>query len=454
MKNKNKFRTALTLAFALPFSALAGNCGKDNSVTAHWTATWATANRTPTALDAPLDTINNATLRQIVRISEAGRMIRVSFTNEFGTTPLMINEAHVALRDTASSIVENSGNQLTFSGAKSISIQPGSRVVSDVVDMNVLVHSELVISTYLPEDITGSGSPVTYHVRALQTNYLAAGNQAAAVDLDSVVTSTAWHFLTSVDVANCWAIPVIATLGDSITDGDQMAAPNEPTDTNARYPDLLSEAILAGGKAAGVINLGISGNQVLTSFLGENPTARLNRDVLKQAGVTHLIYLEGINDIGLPVLLSALGIATPVNSAEAIITGHKEIISAAKSAGLLVIGGTLTPSGGSALPGYNDAIAEAKRQTINAWIRDGGAYDIVIDFDAALADKKDPAVMSADLTADGLHPNAAGYQVMADTAFAKIGGILPTKKYEGKYPRQNSNGRRTTKEEERAHLLF
>jgi lysophospholipase L1-like esterase len=446
MKNKNKFRTVLTLALFLPLSALAGNCWKENLVTKHWTATWATANRTVTAFDAPLDTINNATLRQIVRTSEAGEMLRVSFTNEFGTTPLMIKETHVALRRAGSSIVKSSSNQLTFSGAKSISIQPGARVVSDAIDMNVPHHSEVVISTYLPEDITGSGSPVTYHVRALQTNYLAAGNQAAAVDLDSAATSTAWHFLTSVDVANCWAIPVIATLGDSITDGDQMAAPNEPIDTNARYPDLLSEAILAGGKTAGVINLGISGNQVLSSFLGENPATRLARDVLTQAGVTHLIYLEGINDIGLPVLLSALGIATPVNSAEAIIKGHKQIISAAKAAGLLVIGGTLTPSGSSALPGYIDAIAESKRQTINAWIRDGGAYDIVIDFDAALADPKNPAAMSADLTADGLHPNAAGYQVMADTAFAKIGGILPTKKYEGKYPKQSNNRGRTTKQ--------
>jgi lysophospholipase L1-like esterase len=122
---------------------------------------------------------------------------------------------------------------------------------------------------------------------------------------------------------------------------------------------------------------------------------------------------------------------TPVNSAEAIIAGHKQVISIAKAAGLFVIGGTLTPSGGSALPGYNDATAEAKRQTINAWIRDSGAYDAVIDFDAALADSENPAVMSADLTADGLHPNAVGYQVMADTAFAAISGILPTKRYAG-----------------------
>ena len=431
MINKNKFKIALALTLILPLLAHATNWWEDNLDPENWTATWATANKTITGFDGPLDTINNATLRQIVRISEAGRMVRVSFTNEFGTTPLNINEAHVALRESGSAIVDSSGKQLTFSGSNSVSILPGARVVSDAVDMNVPDNAELVISAYLPDDVTGSGSPVTYHVRALQTNYIAAGNQAAATDLESATTSTAWHFLASVDVANYWRMPVIATLGDSITDGDQMGAPNEPIDTNARYPDLLSKAIIAGGKAAGVINLGISGNQVLTSFLGENPAARLNRDVLTQAGVTHVIYLEGINDIGLPVLLSVLGIPTPLNSAEAIIAGHKQVISRAKAAGLSVIGGTLTPSGGSALPGYNDATAEAKRQTINAWIRDSGAYDMVIDFDAALADPGNPAAMNVELTADGLHPNAAGYQVMADTAFAAIGGILPAKQYEG-----------------------
>jgi|TARA_B110000305_G_C19387392_1_gene612967 lysophospholipase L1-like esterase len=430
-KNKFKFKTALALALILPLFAHATNWWEDNLDPKNWTATWATANKTITGFDGPLDTINNATLRQIVRISEAGRMVRVSFSNEFGTAPLNINEAHVALRDSGSAILDSSGNQLTFSGSNSVSILPGARVVSDAVNMSVPDNSEVVISAYLPDDVTGSGSPVTYHVRALQTNYIAAGNQAVATDLESATTSTAWHFLASVDVANYWPMPVIATLGDSITDGDQMGAPNEPIDTNARYPDLLSKAIIAGGKAAGVINLGISGNQVLTSFLGENPAARLNRDVLTQAGVTHVLYLEGINDIGLPVLLSVLGIPTPVNSAEAIIAGHKQVISRAKAAGLSVIGGTLTPSGGSTLPGYNDATAEAKRQTVNAWIRDSGAYDMVIDFDAALADPENPAAMNVELTADGLHPNAAGYQVMADTAFAAIGGILPPKQYEG-----------------------
>lgn len=106
MKNRNKFGTALTFALVLPLFAQAGNWWMDNLDPAHWTATWATANKRITAFDAPLDTINNATLRQIERISEAGRKVRVSFSNEFGTTPLIINEAHVALQDRGSAIVE------------------------------------------------------------------------------------------------------------------------------------------------------------------------------------------------------------------------------------------------------------------------------------------------------------------------------------------------------------
>ena len=145
---------------------------------------------------------------------------------------------------------------------------------------------------------------------------------------------------------------VIAALGDSITDGDQMAAPNEPVDLNERYTNFLAEAIIDSKRAAGVINLGISGNQVTSTFIGENPLARLDRDVLTQTGVTHVIFVEGINDIGLPVLLTILGIPTPEVSAAQIIAGHQQVAARIQAAGLIAVGGTLSPSGSSALPGY------------------------------------------------------------------------------------------------------
>ena len=433
-KQSKRITIALVLVMATGVLARADNRHNGQLDTAIWTTTWATANRSITAFDAPLPKINNATLRQVVRISQGGRMIRVSFTNEHGQKPLDINEAHVAKREHGAAILVESRKQLTFSGATSASILPGKRLTSDPVNMPVLANTELVISTYLPLDVTGAGSPVTYHVRALQTNYIAVGNQAMAVDFVHSETTTAWYFLANVDVANDCVTPAIAALGDSITDGDQRAAPNEPIDLNVRYPDLLSEAITAGGKAASVINLGISGNQVLEAFPKQSPAERLKRDVLTLSGVTHLIYLEGINDIGLPILLSTLGSPTPVHNAAAIIAGHQQIIKQAKDAGLVIIGGTLTPSGGSPLPGYHGALADAKRQEINTWIRGSGAYDAVIDFDAALADPENPSIISTHLTADGLHPNANGYQAMADAAYAAIREMLPNKKYEEDSP--------------------
>ena len=219
-------------------------------------------------------------------------------------------------------------------------------------------------------------------------------------------------------------MPVIAALGDSITDGDQMAAPNEPVDLNERYTNFLSEAIVNRKRAAGVINLGISGNQVTNTFLGENPQARLGRDVLTQTGVTHVIFVEGINDIGLPILLTVIGLPTPEVSAAQIIAGHQQVVARVKAAGLVAVGGTLSPAGSSTLPGYSGEVAKGKRQAVNEWIRSSGAYDIVVDFDEALRDTTDPTVMRADLTADGLHPNTEGYRIMADVTLEAIGRQL------------------------------
>jgi lysophospholipase L1-like esterase len=421
---------ALVLAWLAP-NAIAENWWEENLAPTNWTATWATANKATTpGFDAPQPTINNATLRQIVKISEGGRMVRVTLSNEFGTTPLQVDSAHAAMRDSGSAIVDGSDWTLTFSGSDSVSILPGGRVVSDAIAMKLPDLSELAISLYLPDDVSASGSPITYHVRGLQTNYIASGNQTADADLTGATTTVSSYYISAVDVANYWPMPVIATMGDSITDGDQVGSA-EPVDLNQRYPNLLAAGIIASGKSGSVLNLGISGNQVTTSFLGENPAARLDRDVLTQTGVTHLLLTEGINDIGLPVLLSVIGIPTPEVSAAQIISGHQQIIARAKAAGLTVIGGTLSPSGSVALPGYSGEVTEGKRQAVNAWIRDSGAYDIVVDFDAALADPADPTIMLAALTADGLHPNSAGYQVMADTVLAAISGILPGKRFEG-----------------------
>ena len=387
----------------------------------YWAATWATASKTVTPFDAPLPTLNDTTVRQVVRISMGGDGFRVWLTNEFGTAPLNIGEARLALRDMDSAIVPGSDRMLTFGGEASIAIAPGARAVSDPVNLAAPHLAELVISVHLPDDLSTSESPVTYHVRALQTNYLADGNQTGAEDLESATTVPSWFFLAAVDVRWYKPVPVIAAFGDSITDGDQTQP--EPVDLNARYTDFLAKRILVSHKMdwrlvdqASVINLGISGNQVITSFLGENAQARLNRDVFTQTGVTHIIVLEGINDIGLPVLLGAPSGAT----AGQLIAAHQQIAARARAAGLKAIGATLTPSADSTLPGYGMGAVEEARQGLNEWIRTSGAYDMVVDLDAVLSDPDDPTRLRADLTADGLHPNSDGYRAIAQAVHAVL----------------------------------
>lgn len=427
----HRLLTILLLAASLIGSAvvLAKSKAAEKHPPQHWSATWATASKVPVAgFDPAPPVINNVTLRQVVRISEGGETIRVRLTNELGHTPLNIGEAHVAIREAGSAIDAASNQALTFGGQSEIAIAAGARVVSDPVWMAIPDLTDLSISIYLPDDVSGSGSPLTQHVRALQSNYIALGNQSGAEDFGVSDTTTAWHFLSAVDVANRRPIPVIAVLGDSITDGDQLAAPNEPVDLNERYSNFLSQAIISEQRAAGVINLGISGNQVTNTFLGEKPGARFSRDVLAQTGVTHVIFIAGINDIGLPVLLSAMGIPTPEVSAAQIIAGHQHVVARVKAAGLVAVGGTLSPAGSSSSPGYSGGIAEGKRQAVNEWIRSSGAYDIVVDFDEALRDPVDPTIMRAGLTADGLHPNAKGYRIMADVTLEAMRQELFEKK--------------------------
>ena len=406
------------VALALPFASAAESGGAG----ARWVATWATASKTQTIFDRPLPTLRDVTLRQIVRVSAGGSRARVWLTNESGTEPLHVAAATLALQDAGASIVPGSLRSLTFGGASAIAIAPGARAVSDPVELRFGDRANLAISTYLPGDLTSGTSPVTYHVRALQTNHHASGDQSSATHLSGALTETSWFFLAGVDVAANPATWGVVAVGDSITDGDQLGFPDEPVDQNARYTDFLAE-LLGRGRRGAVANAGISGNQVTRTFLGANLQARLDRDVLTQPGATHVIVTAGINDIGLPTLLSVIGIPTPPIDESEIIAGLQQVAARARARGLAVVGGTLSPSGGSLLPGYSGPEVEAKRQAVNAWIRTSRAFDAVADFDAVLRDPANPAVMTPALSADGLHPNTDGYRAMAKEAAAALARV-------------------------------
>ena len=353
-------------------------------------------------------TISNQTIRQVVRVSVGGDRLRVVLSNAFGTAPVDIGAAHVALRDRDSMVKAGSVKPVTFSGSTTGRILPGATVVSDVVELAVPSVSDLVVDLYLPGDLGLGPSPVTTHNGASQTNYLSAtGNHSGEPAMTVERTAGAWFLLSRVEMAAGREAGAVVTFGDSITDGARST-----TDMNSRWPDYLARRLATRKEPAiGVLNAGISGNQVLGDGAGASALARFDRDVLVQTGVTHVIVMEGINDIG-------LARANPNPSAADLIAGHKQLIERARARGLKVYGATLTPFKGAA---YWTAEGEAKRQALNEWIRTSKAYDAVIDFDQVTRDPAAPTkFLPAYDSGDHLHPGDAGYKAMGEAVDLKL----------------------------------
>jgi lysophospholipase L1-like esterase len=198
--------------------------------------------------------------------------------------------------------------------------------------------------------------------------------------------------------------------GDSITDGFGV----QP-DTNLRWTDHLAARLRADPqyRQVAVLNAGIGGNRLLLDGLGPNALARFERDVLSPPGVTHLIVLEGVNDLG---VLTRDGPATPEQHRALVaqaIEALRQIVHRARARGISPIGGTIMPFASSTTYHPPPEI-EADRQAINAWIRAPGNFDAVIDFDALTRDPADPARLNPALdSGDGLHPSLEGYRAMA-----------------------------------------
>ena len=386
----------------------------------HWVGTWATAEvgrphtppaplaaapgPPPPAAPAAFVQFNNQTLRQIVRTSIGGSRARIILSNVFGSAPLSIGAAHIALRDKDSAIVPQSDRALAFTGNPSVTIPPGALMLSDPVDLVVPALTDLAIDLYLPGQ-TDTPSAMTMHTGAMQTSFVSAsGNHAGEMLLASPTATPSWFLLTRVEVMASPAAVIVA-FGDSITDGAR-STPN----TNNRWPDQLARRLGAapGGAKYAVLNAGIGGNRLLSDGAyssGQNALARFEHQVLEQTGATHVIVLEGINDIGYAMHDAAPGGAD-------LIAAHRQMIERAHTRGLKIFGATLTPFEGS--PRYT-AEGEAKREALNDWIRTSKVYDGVVDFDAATRDPASPKRFKVDFdSGDHLHPNDAGYIAMGN----------------------------------------
>jgi len=370
-----------------------------------WVGTWGAGPGGP-PLPANTQTFTDQTVRLIVHTSIGGTRVRIRLSNEFGSVPLRIGAAHVALRGAGADIQPGSDRVLTFSGFPGITIPPGAPVLSDPVDLNVPALSDLAVSLYLP----GTVGATTIHGTASQTNYvsLPGADFTGAATFPTQRTILSWPFLTEVDVTGGGA--AIVTLGDSITDGTRSTP-----DTNNRWPDWLARRLqtvrdpIAGvNNVLGVVNRGISGNRLLSnppegSLAGRSIQERFDRDVLATAGVRYMTLMIGINDIG-------NSSATSPVTANDLIAGYRQVIARAHAKGIAVYGATLTPFEGA---GYYSPEKEVVRQAVNNWIRSSDEFDGVIDFDRVTRDPSHPArFLPAYDSGDHLHPNDLGYQAM------------------------------------------
>ncbi len=373
----------------------------------HWVATWETAPGGP----APnARSYKDQTLREIVHTTVSGTAVRVRLSNVYGTLPLSIGAAHIAIRRATSSITPASDRPLTFGGRPAVSIPTGALVVSDPVKLDVPAQSDLAVSLYLPSETAVE----TAHRNAFQTNYVAPGDATASADLpSSATTMNSWPFLVGVDLARPAKTEAIVAFGDSITDGA-----GSTLDANHRWPDALAQRLISSKRPIAVLNAGISGNRVLhngagpLTYSGPSLLTRFNHDVLAEPGVKYVILFEGINDIGVPgtAVAPASEEVTPAD----IIAGLRQIAERAHEQDLRIFVGTLTPFEGTRIAGYFTPDRELKRQEVNQGIRTGQGFDAVIDFDKIVCDPDHPArILPRYDSGDHLHLSDAGYQAMA-----------------------------------------
>lgn len=358
-----------------------------------WDASFLLPMNVPTVL-------NNQTVREHLRLSAGGNRLRLVFSNRYGHEAVKIGEVRVRFGEGP-----EQSRTLTFSGAASASILPGAVLTSDPVVVAVPPLARLAITTYLPEP-----TPVNnFHWGAQQTLQLAAGNAAATSPFPAQSAFGGRLFLNAVMVDAPAGRHSVVVLGDSITDGN-----GSTPDADRRWPDFLAQRLAPHGIA--VVNAGISGARLLKDGMGQNALARFEQDVLSQPGVSEVIVLLGINDIGWP--------GSPFAPSERAVTldeltaGYRQLLAAARSRGLRVTVGTLPPFEGALegtpYAGHYSAAKERMRVRLNDWLRTSGQFDAVVDFDAVLRDPAHPQRMRAEFdSGDHLHPGDAGYRAMA-----------------------------------------
>ncbi len=441
----------LISGLGMTLALLVGGALGTNSALAQsqkWVAAWAASAHGPYpsgnasaqpvlqfALEAAETGAVDQTFRMIIRPDLWGARARLRFSNAFGTRPVTLADVHVGLQSYAGNVAAGTNQRVLFGGKPNLTIPPGQVIFSDAVNLNFVKNADDALLTgrklAVSFHVVGNSGPMTWHAKALQTSYLSAprtgSHSRETSDSNFPFTTTSWFFLDAVEMMAPADAFVVACFGDSITDGTLSTLNGDD-----RWPDVLAHRLHAlYGNRVSVINAGIGGNQIIgpASYAATAPVAggpsaldRLERDVLSLAGVTHIVWLEGIND---------LSRGTP---AEAVITGMQTLVKRVRARQIKIIGATLTSGVGYNGPAGTADVNE-RRQTVNQYIRTGGLFDGVADFDAATVDPQTGALRAAFQpnstiggAGDKLHPNRAGYQAMGNAIDLKLFASKPGKK--------------------------
>jgi len=405
-------------------------------MTDHWTAAWSASAQGPfphgrETAQPELDAVfpnaeqgaNDQSFRMIIRPDVWGREARIRLSNAHGDRPVIIDGVHLGMEAMSSAILPGTNRPITFDGNTSVTIEPGSQQLSDPVVLNFLKNPDDPLLTgralAVSFHVASKSGPMTYHAKALQTSYISKRDGGACghqeYESSFPFSTTSWFFLDAVDMNMEAETRVVVVFGDSISDGS-----GSTINGYDRWPDVFSRRLHAKyGDTVAVVNQGIGGNQILGPPTGTSPEGRLGgisaltrleRDVISMAGVTSVIWLEGINDLG-----------HANATADDIIGGLSGGVARLRESlpGVRVIVGTLTTALNATTGGHGTPEVDAHRRAYNNFVRTSDLFDGVIDFDAVTIDEATGELQpdmrpgsSIGGPGDKLHPNRIGYQVM------------------------------------------
>ncbi|WP_455127655.1 SGNH/GDSL hydrolase family protein [Prevotella veroralis] len=371
----------------------------------HWVGTWACAPQTVDKSFMPYNNqMTNRSVRQVVKVSIGGNVIRLQLSNELSSEPVEITSVYIAKAGNGPEIYKTSAKYLQFGKKRQVVIPAGKAVFSDALKFKLQPLERVSITiNYLK-----APKEPTVHMGSRTTSYILRGVTNSYTDFTTAFKEDHWFNISAIDVLDATASS-IAILGNSITDGK-----GSTTNAQDRWPDFLSAALNNGagfnlfkvGKT-GILNLGIGNNRILSVGLGAPGKERFDRDILAQRGLRAVIIFEAINDIGTST--------NPDETARKLVEAYQVMIKKARQRGLKVYMGTITPFRGCR--GYFTEEREKARKIVNSWIRTTHEIDGFIDFDALMRDPSAPEQLRREWQiGDWLHPNPVGYKQMGEYA--------------------------------------